>query len=167
MAGSLLKCMNCQKELQPNGGEFFMEVFICSSCKLIAERLYERAQQDVKHLLVMMKEAIRLGLVQGQLQFRDPEQVEEVTRPNLLNKLAELAEQAREQQAAPKDEVCHDQTQPESSPNMKPHVATLAAIGSSSSSKLNPADSKSETLSSETPATPSSDSAGNANDTAR
>ena len=165
--------MNCKREVPPNGGEFFMEVFICGNCKKIAVRLYERAQKDVKHLLVMMKEAIRLGLVQGQLQFRDPEQVEEVTRPDLLSRLAELAEQARENQARPKDEVCsnEEKTTQESTMSMKPHVATLqrmgkSATGLSSSSKPSPADSKSETSSSETPATPSSDSAGNANDTA-
>lgn len=170
MAGSLLKCMNCQREILPNRGEFFMEVFVCSDCKRVAERLYERAQQDVKHLLVMMKEAIRLGLVQGKLQFRDPTQVEEVSRPDLLTKMAELAEKAREEQAkaSPKEQVCiDDQTPPESTESMKPHVATLAAIGQRSSSKPSPVVSRSETSSSVTPTTPSSDSAGNANGTAR
>lgn len=150
-----------------------MEVFICSNCKLVAERIFERAQQDVKHLLVMMKESIRLGLIEGRLQFRDPEQVEEVSRPDLINKLAELADQVREKQAAPKEEACHEEKIPQDSTmSMKPHVTTLQkmgqlAAGPASSSKLNPADSKLATPSSDLQTTPSSDSAGNANGTAR
>ena len=166
MAGSLLNCMNCKREILPNKGEIYLKVFICHNCKLIAERLYERAQKDVKHLLVMMKEAIRLGLVQGKLQFRDTNQVDEVSRPDLLSKLADLAEQAREEQKAPEEQVCHeDQTTQESTTSMKPHVAILAAIGRASSNKLSPADSKSETSSSEIPTPPSSDNAENANGT--
>lgn len=128
--------MNCQRDIPPNKGEFFMEVFVCPDCKCVAERVYERSQQDVKHLLLLMKEVIRMALMEGRLQFQDPKQVEEVSRSDLISRLAELAEKVRKKG---RERSCKE-TQQESTEPTKPHVATLAAIGRQSSSKPNLAD---------------------------
>jgi hypothetical protein len=90
-----LSCMSCHKEVVEEQGKFFAEVFVCPDCFLLATRFYERAEQDLKRLLVMMKEAIRVGLLQGKLQFKTPEQIKEAPRNDVLEKLSELAKEAR------------------------------------------------------------------------
>lgn len=119
--------MSCDKEVSSEEGKIFAEVFVCSNCFLVAERIYQRAERELKQLLVMMKESIRLGLLQKKLQFASVEQVDELSKPELLKRVAELA-----------DESCKMKTP--STESTPPHVATLAAIGNSSSSKPSPAD---------------------------
>lgn len=126
MGESGLPCMNCKEMVPSNEGEFFAEVFVCPGCYLIAKRYYERGQQDVKFVLTMMKEAIRLGLMRGELQFRTVREIEGADKPELLERLATLAQRTKEQPCP-------------SGQSTPPPALSEGAAGPSSSSKPNPA----------------------------
>jgi hypothetical protein len=89
-----LKCMNCMIEVGPNEGDLFAAVFVCPRCHAVATRLYERGQQDVRRVLTMMHEAIRVGLLHGQLTFADVDAVDRVHKQDLLVELSRLANEA-------------------------------------------------------------------------
>jgi hypothetical protein len=127
--------MNCHEEVAGEA-KFFAEVFVCPDCFLVASRFYERAQQEAKQMLVLMKEYIRLSLVTGKLQFQTPEQVEKADGPALIEHIADLARKAK------KEQECQTQEDPTSTDDTPPHVKTLAAVGRASSTSHNPADSK-------------------------
>jgi len=63
----MLPCMNCKTPI--DDGKFFAEVWVCSDCHGMATRFYDKAQADMRKIMVMMKETIRIGLIEGKLQF--------------------------------------------------------------------------------------------------
>lgn len=122
-----LKCLSCKKPVQ-GSGKLFAEVFCCDSCFTLAARFMERVEQDLVFLRVMMKEAIRQGLLEGKLQF-SVESLADVPKQDLLTRLAELAEAAKERQQ------CQDNSTQStaSGATTKPSVRTLAVGGGRSS----------------------------------
>jgi hypothetical protein len=91
--------MNCRKEVLPNEGKLFAEVFVCPDCYLVAERMMDRALKELKLVLVMMKDTIRVGLLNGKLQFRTPEELRVVKKSDFLAELGRLVEEAQERNA--------------------------------------------------------------------
>ncbi len=85
-----INCVNCKNPVGDKA-EMFAQVLLCPSCLLVATRLYERGERDLKALLVILKEAIREAIVTGQLQFSALEQIEEIPKRDLLDHLAKLA----------------------------------------------------------------------------
>lgn len=152
-----ITCLNCKQEVGEQEGKLFAEVFLCPGCFLIAGRLYERAERDLKQVLVMMKESIRIGLLQGQLQFSE-EELKTLSKPDLLRQMAIFSEEAQ-RKAWSTGETTH------SGENMPPHVRTLAAAGKLNSPKLKVADSTLETQSSGIQTTNDLDNASSANGT--
>jgi hypothetical protein len=95
---SKLRCVNCRTEVDPDKAKVCFGVLVCESCDRVANRFFEQAQKELKVVLVLMKDAIRMGLTQGRLQFSmDGEEI--VTRQKLLAKLGELVERAQENAA--------------------------------------------------------------------
>jgi len=90
--------MNCKAGVSQQDGRFFAEVFVCPGCYRVAETLHNRAQQELKLVLVMMRDAIRLSLLQGQLQFKTPEQLSEAPSGEIVKQMASLVEHALENQ---------------------------------------------------------------------
>lgn len=101
-----LRCMNCDAPIEQGEMKLFAQVCVCGSCYKMAERLYERANKELKLVLVMMKDAIRLSLLEKKLQFKTPDQIQSMKKADLLSRLGELVEQAQERQ--------HDATTSES-----------------------------------------------------
>lgn len=66
-----MPCVNCKQPVEPQDAKFFHSVFICGTCHTMAERLYSRASQELKNLLLMLQESIRISLIEGRLQFRE------------------------------------------------------------------------------------------------
>ena len=91
-----LPCVNCGKAVDPNEAKFFAQVFVCPTCYAIAERLFERGEQELRMMLVMLKECIRVAIVKKELQF--PEQnLEDMPRKDLFVELARLTQEARQE----------------------------------------------------------------------
>lgn len=87
--------MNCQRALREDEAKFFAAVFVCSDCHFMAERLFTRARKELNQLLVVMKESIRLALIEGRLQFSNTVQVDEVSKKELIQNMMDLAEKVR------------------------------------------------------------------------
>ena len=153
-----IPCLNCKAEVSEGAGKLFAEVFVCPGCFLIASRLYERADKDLKQVLVMMKESIRIGLLQGQLQFSE-EELQTLSKPDLLRQMAIFSEEAQ------RNACLNTEKMIPSGQNMPPHVLTLAAAGKLNSSKPKLAALPLGTQSSEIQTTQPLDNASSANDT--
>lgn len=62
-----LQCLNCGKLVDQDKAKLFAQVFVCPECFLLAERKYQRMEQELKRLLMLAHEAIRESLIQGKL----------------------------------------------------------------------------------------------------
>lgn len=89
-----LACVNCGKDVGSNEAKFFAQVFVCPTCFAIAERFHQKGEQELKMMLVMLKECIRLAIVKKELQF-SPQNLEEMPRKDLFEELSRLAYEAR------------------------------------------------------------------------
>lgn len=89
-----LACVNCGADVESDEAKFYAQVFVCPTCYAIAEHLHQKGEQELKMMLVMLKECIRLAIVQKRLQF-PPQHLEEMPRKDLFEELAKLAYEAR------------------------------------------------------------------------
>ena len=94
-----LPCVNCGKEVDPGEAKFFAQVFVCPECYAIAERLYTRGEQELKMMLLLLKESIRLAITRKELQFMQRLEEDAVPKKDLLSELARLAHEARKEAA--------------------------------------------------------------------
>jgi hypothetical protein len=87
-----LECLNCKTGVGPNEGKIFAQVFVCPRCFEMAERLHERSLHELAMLQTVLREAIRVALVQGRLQFATgPDQ--EVSKTEVLRAVMQLVEE--------------------------------------------------------------------------
>jgi hypothetical protein len=63
--------MNCKQGVTQEAAMFFDGVFVCPICHTMAESLYKKSNRELNDLLLMLKEGIRIALVEGRLQFRE------------------------------------------------------------------------------------------------
>lgn len=83
--------MNCKADVQQGAGKFFAEVFVCESCQTLAQHFHERLERELKHLLVMAKESIRVALVQGKFIFPEAP-VGEPSKREVLESILQMNE---------------------------------------------------------------------------
>lgn len=100
-----LSCVNCGADVHPDEAKFYAQIFVCPKCYSIAERLYTRGEEELKMLLLILHEAIRMSIVQGQLQF-SPQQLDEMKREDLLEHLQKLAGKVRSGKPEREHESC-------------------------------------------------------------
>lgn len=87
-----IPCMNCKRVLESDKGRVFAEVFVCENCHKMAESLYNRCDGELRRLLLILRESIRIALVEGKLQFSPALPNEEVPKAELLKMIVELTE---------------------------------------------------------------------------
>ena len=90
----MLACVNCHKDVAPEQAKMFAEVLVCPNCYIVAERLFERGNKELRMMLTVLKEMIRLALVKGELQFAQ-QQSEENTSEDMMKKFARLAQEVQ------------------------------------------------------------------------
>ena len=105
MASSGIPCMNCRKEVEQQDGKVFAEVFVCPTCYELAGRLYDRCEGELNRLLLMLREAIRIALVEGKLQYGPALPLDEVPKAELLKMIVELTEKKNAASRSPRGEV--------------------------------------------------------------
>ncbi len=88
----MLPCLNCKQTVQPQEAKVFAGVYVCPSCFSISERLYQRGEQEIRHLLTMMKESIRVALLDGRVNFKE-QKVEEVSKTDVLRAIVKMEEE--------------------------------------------------------------------------
>ncbi len=86
-----LPCMNCQKPTSTNDAKIFANVFVCSTCYMTAERLFARLEGELKHLLLLSKEVIRVALIEGKLHSPLAEE-REIPKEELLKMIMQFSE---------------------------------------------------------------------------
>jgi len=89
--------MNCKAPVLNGAGKFFAEVFLCDTCHVQAEHFWERTVRELKHLLTISKEAIRLSLISGKFVFPEGQQGD-LSKREVLEEVLKM-EEAREQRA--------------------------------------------------------------------
>lgn len=86
-----LACLNCGHV--PPEPQFFAGVLVCPACMSMACRFEARADKELLQLRGMLREAIRVALVEGRLRRSTHAVAEEdVTKTDLLRAVVELAE---------------------------------------------------------------------------
>lgn len=90
----MLPCVNCHKDVAPEQAKMFAEVLVCPDCYIVAERLFERGNKELRMMLTVLKEMIRLALVKGELQFAQ-QQSEEGNSEDMMKKFARLAQEVQ------------------------------------------------------------------------
>lgn len=111
-----LPCMNCKADVTPGAGKFFAEVFVCEGCQTMAVHFHERLERELRYLLTMAKESIRISLVQGKFSFPEGPAGE----PSKREVLEEIMLMEERRTRATKEPECTD--------NTPPHVRTLARL---------------------------------------
>ena len=96
MSGSLA-CMNCKQETSTENARFFAEVFLCPSCYDKASHFYVRTERELRYLLVVAKEAIRIALVEGRFDLPEAP-TGEPSKREVLQEILRI-EELREQRA--------------------------------------------------------------------
>ena len=87
----MLTCMNCKVPVEQKEGQVFAAVFVCPKCFLIAERMYERSERELKGLLVMLRESIRIALLRGELTFAEGRPMEDVPKAEVMQMVMALS----------------------------------------------------------------------------
>lgn len=83
--------MNCDKQVGPSEARLFASVFCCATCFELASRLYQRLENELKKLLVMSKETIRIALIKGELHYASGEP-QDVPKEELLRMIVQMSE---------------------------------------------------------------------------
>ena len=89
-----LPCLSCKEEVPPNEVKVFAEVFLCKRCHKIAKRLYERGEAELRMMLLVLKESIRLAALKGELNF-SLQYLDDMKKEDLMSHLSKLADEAR------------------------------------------------------------------------
>lgn len=85
-----LPCMNCKKPVPPNDPHFFSSVFLCGECANRAYRFYERSEQELKQLLLLLKEKIRTDLIESKFFIGDQRNFETASKADVFRAIGEL-----------------------------------------------------------------------------
>lgn len=92
---SCISCMNCGKAVSEKSSKIFAEVFVCADCYQLADRLYRKCEGELKRLLLLLKEAVRVALVEGKLKYGQASDAE-VPKEELLKMIVQLSEKNSE-----------------------------------------------------------------------
>lgn len=146
-----LPCMNCGRDTSQEDAKLFAECMVCPDCYQVAERIFLQGQLELKYLLTTLKELIRVSIVQHQLSFPPPpgRKDGQVQERKAVDVIVEMMKQC----PIPQPQSTKKRSRPST------RLPALTAGGPPNSSSMSEADSRSETLSTETPATEPSDNA--------
>ena len=88
----MLNCLNCKKPVAPAEAKTYAGVFVCPDCFATAERLEQRGSEQLKWLLTVQREAIRLALIDGRLHLGPTDLAEGPSKREVLEQVLNLAE---------------------------------------------------------------------------
>jgi hypothetical protein len=94
-----LSCMNCKRLVEPSRAKLFAEVFVCEDCHTMAVHFWDKLDRELRYLLVMAKESIRLALLEGKFSFPEGG-AQEVSKREVLQAILRMQE-AREKSQCP------------------------------------------------------------------
>lgn len=84
-----LPCLNCQKMVGGSDALIFEGVYCCPSCHAVASRALTRLEAELRSLLVLARESIRVSLIERRLHLPDKPE-EDISKTDLLQAIVEL-----------------------------------------------------------------------------
>jgi hypothetical protein len=90
-----LRCLNCSKHVAEKDARIFAEVYVCSPCSDMAERLYHRCEGELRRMLLLLRESIRVALVEGRLHYGAAESSQDISKEELLKMIVQLSEKKK------------------------------------------------------------------------
>ena len=141
--------MNCKEPVERGKEKFWGQVFVCETCHELATHFFRRLEKDLKNMLVMAQESIRVSLTQGKFHFTEQGASKKAVLEEALR--MESSREAIQKARGRKEEPCpNESTQSptmtqlsgESTKPSAPHLDVLRRLGSI---KQSPPDSSSET----------------------
>lgn len=87
-----ISCMNCGQPVSEQDGKVFAEVFVCPVCYEMAERLYGKCEGELRRLLLLLREAVRVALVEGKLKYGPAQPLDDVPKEDLLRMIVSMTE---------------------------------------------------------------------------
>lgn len=63
------KCVNCGEERAAKDCKLCFSVLVCADCNEKANIIYDRARTELRTLLTLLQETIRIALIEGRLSF--------------------------------------------------------------------------------------------------
>lgn len=93
----MLPCPNCKKPVaEPDvrwfGGGDSAAIFTCVECHELAQRVYARSHRVLTQLQTVLKESIRNALQDGKLHLGEVENVDTISKKELLEAIVRLQE---------------------------------------------------------------------------
>jgi hypothetical protein len=101
----MLPCLSCKQEVPPADGKVFAEVFMCPSCFRIAERLLKSGDAELKMMLLVLKESIRVAALTQGLQYAE-QYLGDMPKEDLVSHLAKMAAEVKRQAIPQGDKQC-------------------------------------------------------------
>jgi len=91
MEAPIANCMNCGKKVPIDKLRLCFEVLVCEDCQTVALAIFDRGRTELRQLLVLLQESIRLALVEGRLALPDGP-VEKVSKRDILKTIVQMVE---------------------------------------------------------------------------
>jgi hypothetical protein len=89
-----LPCLNCQKPVQAAEAKIFAGTFVCPVCFAIATRMEDRLNGELKRLLLMTREAIRISIVERKLALGPADAARDLSKKEVLEAIIQLQDRA-------------------------------------------------------------------------
>jgi hypothetical protein len=130
----VLNCLSCKCAVDTDEAKFFAALFLCPDCFTIAERLYRRGEAELRMMLTVLKESIRLAALKGELQF-SLQNLDDMKKEDLIGHLANLAVEARKEVEQVKEQSKPWNKTPSLDPTLPPALSAAGKPSSSSTSE--------------------------------
>lgn len=122
--------MNCKQSVDPEKAKVFLGVYVCETCHLVASRLRERIQAELKSLLTMADEALRIGLIEGKVILGPAEVGRELSKREVLQQVVKLSEIADANKSRSRTVTGHHGDTPGAAAPHRPDVRPVGGRGS-------------------------------------
>jgi hypothetical protein len=66
-----VRCVCCKKEIDSDDLKVFSSVGVCPDCYEVADMVMKRGVLELKRLMTLMEEAVRVSLIEGRLSLHN------------------------------------------------------------------------------------------------
>ena len=87
-----IPCRNCGKETSEATAKVFASVLVCDVCDEMATRLFTRCESELKRMLLLLQESIRVAIMEQRLQYSPADPTAEVPKEDLLRMIVQMTE---------------------------------------------------------------------------
>ena len=83
-----MTCMNCHVRITSLAAKLWQAVLVCDNCHALATSSCARIEMDLKRLLVLAQDRVRVALVEGKLHpTHDPQAQRDLTYKSVVDAL--------------------------------------------------------------------------------